>query len=317
VWTSFQAGAGNQGHVVIADVDRDGVGYEVCFASQDQHVYAIDAATGQEKWRFNTGANQQTNPVFVADVNNDGEYEVVTWTDQPSSAVFVIAFWGSELGRWTHPREGINIRIGQAFGDVDNDGNLEMACMSGDTVFLIDMATLTTEWEINFTQWSAEGKLPPGATANHWSSYQLIADIDGDGAQEILWLAPFPIVTDAATGTLEGYYWDDNIAANRRQESSAAWGDPDGDGISEWVCELNGNSHPETMIYSLTMGGAFPAEATWPEYIHSALPAEMQNAADWLTLKGAYSNSYWMPIPEVLLPSLAGLLLLGLLWRRR
>ena len=318
VWTSAQAGAGNQGQPTLADIDQDDV-VEVLFASQDFNLYCISAETGQEEWRFDTGANQQTNQVIVADVNNDGEYEAVTWTDAPSSAVFIVSFYGTELGRWTHPREGVNIRICQAMGDVNGDGSMDMAIMSGDAVFVIDIGVATpyTHWEANLTQLSVDGVLPEGAQANHWTSYQLIADIDADGAQEVLWLAPFPIVTDATTGAIEGYYVDEYIARNRRQESGGAWGDVDGDGVSEWVAELNGNSHPETQIYCLSMGGAFPADALWPEYYHSALPAEDQAAASWLKLKASGSNSLFFPMPEFVLPSIAGMLCIGLLRRRK
>ena len=316
VWTSFQAGKGNQGHPTIADIDRDDE-YELLFASQDHNLYCINAKTGAEEWRFDTGANQQTNQVIVADVNNDGEYEAVTWTDEPSSAVFVVSFYGTELGRWTHPVEGSNIRICQAMGDVDHDGNLDMAIMSGNDVFAIDLATLTTKWRLNFTAASEAGTIAAGATVSHWSSYQLIADIDGDDQLEVLWLAPFPIVTDAATGAIEAYYYNEDVAINRRQENGGWWGDVDKDGKSEWICEVNGLSHPQTQIYCLTLNGKFPAEATWPEYYHSALPAEEQLAASWLTTKAAYSNSLWFPMPEVLLPSIAALLCIGLLRRRK
>jgi outer membrane protein assembly factor BamB len=318
VWTSAQAGKGNQGQPTLADIDQDGE-VEVLFASQDFNLYCINAATGQEEWRFDTGANQQTNQVIVADVNMDGEYEAITWTDSPSSAVFIVSFYGTELARWTHPREGVNIRICQAMGDVNGDGTMDMAIMSGDAVFAIDVgvATPTTLWEANFTDWSATGKLPEGAQANHWGSYQLIADIDADGAQEILWLAPWPIVTDAATGALEGYYVNEHMARNRRQENGAGWGDVNGDGKSEWVAEVNGNSHPQTQIYCFTMGGAFPAPAMWPEYYHSALPADEQIAAGWLKTKASGSNSLFFPMPEFVLPSIAGLLCIGLLRRRK
>jgi hypothetical protein len=317
VWTSFQAGDDNQGHATLADIDQDDV-IEVLWASQDHNVYCMDAQTGQEEWRFDTGANQQTNQVIVADVNGDGEYEAISWTDQPSSAVFIISFYGTELARWTHPREGINIRICQAMGDVDNDGAHEMALMTGDAVFLIELgATTMTEWELNLTQLSVDGVLPEGATANHWSSYQLIADIDGDDQQEILWLAPFPIVTDAVTGALEGYYVNDHVRVNSRQENGGWWGDVDNDGVSEWLCELQGNSNTEAMVYCLSMGGKFPAPAYWPEYYHAAHPAEVQAAADWLMLKGAGSNNLWFPMPEFVLPSIAGLFVIGLLRRRR
>jgi len=315
VWRSFQCGKANEGMPTIADIDRDGE-YEVLWASQDHNLYCINAKTGGEEWRFDTGANLQTNQVIVADVNNDGEYEAVVWTDAPSSAVFVVSFYGTELGRWTVPVPDSNIRICQAMGDVDGDGNLDMALMTSANVYVIDAATLTTKWELNLTAASEAGTIPEGATANHWSSYQLIADIDGDGKQEVLWLAPYPIVTDATTGQIEAYYLNEHVAVNRRQENGGWWGDVNQDGKSDWIMELNGNSHPETQVYCLTANGKFPADAYWPEYYHCALPAPDQQAASWLKLKGAYSNSLWFPMPEVLLPSLAAMLLFGLLRRK-
>jgi hypothetical protein len=297
IWTSPQSRKGNQGHPTIVDVDQDGK-YEILYASQDFNVYCLYADTGELKWRFDMVGNAHNCQVFVFDVNNDGEYEVISWTDSPASAVFIISFYGKELGRWTHPREGVNIRIGQAMGDVDGDGSMDMAIMTGDAVFVIDIGreVPTTKWEANFSLWSVHGLLPEGAQANHWTSYQLIADIDGDDEQESLWRAPFPIVTDGATGRVEGYYVNDHMARNRRQENGGWWGDVDGDGVSEWVCEVNGNSHPQTQLYCLTMGGKFPAKAYWPEYYHCAYPGSYQVQQEWLLLKGSYSNSQYFPM---------------------
>ena len=70
----------------------------------------------------------------------------------------------------------------------------------------------------------------------------------------------------------------------------------DNDGVSEWVCELNGNSHAETQLYCLTMNGSFPAPSPWPEYYHCAYPAEYQAEQDWLLLKASYSNSLHFPM---------------------
>lgn len=311
VWRSAQVGKANEGMVTLADIDLDDV-IEVLFASQDTNLYCLNANTGGEKWRFPTGANMQTNQVIVADVNNDDEYEAVVWTDQPSSAVFIVSFYGIELGRWVHPREGVNIRLANPMGDVNGDGSMDMALMTGDGVFVIDIGAATpyTIWEANFTEWSETGKIPAGAQANHWSGYQLIVDIDGDGAQEVVWLAPFPIVTDGATGELEGYYLEtDWMAVNRRQEDGQGWGDVDNDGKSELVAEINGKTEGQTLVYCLTMGGDFPADAYWPEYYHCALPNQMET--DWLKLPSPYSNSLFFPIPEFVLPSIAGLLCIG------
>ena len=305
VWTSFQTGA-NMGQPTIADIDQD-TEYEVLWASTDHHVYCVRAEDSFEKWRFDTGARMANNPVVVADVNNDGEYEAVIWTDSPG-AVIGLTSHGEELWRWVHPRD-VRILMCQALGDVDRDGAMDMAIMTRSGAFCIDIGGVSpyTKWEVNFTQWSEEGILPPGARMVHWSSYQLIADIDSDGGLEILWLAPYPIVTDGATGMPEAYYINDHIATDRQADNGGWWGDIDGDGVSEWICELRGKTHQRTQIYSLTMNGRFPAESPWPEYYHSAYTAEYQVQQDWLTLKSAYSNSLWFPIPQ------SGTLLLVLL----
>jgi hypothetical protein len=179
--------------------------------------------------------------------------------------------------------------------------------MSSDAGFAISIGRETPEtmWEINFTSLSQEGYLPWGATARYRSSFQTIADIDGDDEQEILWLAPFPIVTDGATGKLEAYYLDDYLIVDTQANNGAWWGDIDGDNTSEWIVELRTkNSSSLTLIYALTLSGEFPAQSPWPEYYHTAYPSSYQNKQDWLTLKSAGSNSLWFPIPERVLTTL-------------
>ena len=298
VWTWLRAGKDIQAPPTIADVDRDGE-FEVLFASQDHNVYSIDAATGRGEWKLDVGANMMRNPVIVADVNGDGEYEAVVWTDPPRSSVVCIGFYGEELWRWVHPRN-VATRMCQAMGDVDGDGSMDMVLMSQSDGVCIDIGGDSPRlvWQLNFSQMARDGLIPQGAVASAWSSYQLIADIDGDGQQEVLWLAPYPIVTDGRTGRPEAYYVNDHVALSRRQENGGWWGDVDGDGESEWVVELNGNSYIGTLVYSLTLGGRFPTGSFWPEYYHCAYPGEYQREQDWLLLKAAYSNSLWFPISQ-------------------
>ncbi len=157
-------------------------------------------------------------PVVVADVNRDGEYEVVVWTDPPESSVVCISSQGKELWRWTNPGGG-PIRMVQAMGDVDGDGSMDMAVMTDAGGYCIDIGGMVprTKWTIDFDDLSRGGLLPDGATGNVYSSYQLIADVDGDGKLEVLWLAPFPILTDASTGSVEAYYVNNNMALGSRQ----------------------------------------------------------------------------------------------------
>ncbi len=295
VWTT-PLGDSLLGHPTICDLEQDGE-YETLWTCLGHQVFCLDAGTGEQKWTYELGSSIKFQPVIVADVNQDGEYEILAWSDAPLGGVVCLNHLGQEIWTWKDPYNG-NIRMCQAMGDVDGDGSMDMAIMTSAAAFCVDIGgeTPETKWEVNFSRWSEDELIPRGAVNNHWSSYQLIADIDGDGQQEILWLSPYPIVTDAATGALEAYYTNFHLAVDRRQENGGWWGDVDQDGVSEWIVELNGNSHPETQVYCLTMNGSFPAPSPWPEYSHCAYPAEYQNQQDWITLKSAGSNSLWFPL---------------------
>jgi hypothetical protein len=312
VWSWEQALMGNHGHPTIADIDQD-QDFEVVFASQDGFVYCISAIGGVEEWRFDTGWRMAQNQVIVADVNSDREYEAIVWNDAPVASVFILTFYGTLIGRWVHPY-GESIRMCQAMGDLDRDGVLDLVLMSDNNGFAVNLSDPRhpeTMWEINFTELSSSRILPPGARADAESSYQLIADIDADEDLEVLWLAPFPIVTDGATGQVEAYYLDEKTHLDRRQENGGWWGDIDRDGRSEWVVELNGGNY-DTQLYSLTLQGRFPAQSPWPEYYHCAYPARYQAEQEWLTLKSAGSNSLWFPITQITSAMLALAVLLDL-----
>lgn len=179
---------------------------------------------------------------------------------------------------------------------------MDLVLVSEPGMFCLDIAGegATVKWYTNVTAWSEEGVLPPGAVSRYWDSYQLIVDFDGDNELEILWLAPYPIVTDAATGALEAFFWHENLIVDTRAENGGWWGDVDGDGESEWICELReyGDHWFGTRVFCLTMNGKFPSGSPWPEFYHCAYPGKYQDEQDWLTLKAAYSNSLWFPIGE-------------------
>jgi len=316
VWTSFQCGKANEGHPTIADIDKDGE-YEVLWASQDHNLYCIDANTGTEEWRFDTGANMQTNQVIVADINNDEEYEALVWTDPPVSSVFAITFYGSELWRW-RPYLETQIRICQAIGDVNKDGRMDMVVNTDHGQYCLDIAGTAPEilWYFNATKLAEEGLIPQRYGGhNGWSSYQLIADIDGDGELEVIVIARSegcaPIVLDGKTGEVEAYYLDDRI-----KSITGGWfGDLDNDGKSEYAFYGTGFTHPQGQVYVVTLNGTFPAESPWHSYYHSALPAEDQRQAEWLTLKAGYSGSLWFPIAESALQTIPLVLVTSLLSR--
>jgi hypothetical protein len=287
------------------------------YAANDGFLYVLKAETGAEEWRYDTGANMQTNQVIVADIDKDGEYEALVWNDL--GIVFCISFYGTEEWRWTIPT-GENIRLCQAIGDVDADGQLEMVINTGAGAYCLEISggTGTTKWYINRTELGIQGIIPEGLAGNNeWRSYNLIVDIDGDDKQEAIIVTrssggAAPLVVDAATGELEAWFYSEYI----NSLNGGWWGDIDQDGESEYMFEGDGFGHPMTQNYVVTMNGKFPADAWWPEYYHSAYPAEDQQNQDWLKLKAAASNSLWFPMPEGSLMSLAALLCVGLIKRR-
>ena len=294
----------------ICDLDRDGE-YELVWATLDG-VYCINAETGADEWVYQ--ASEVVPPIIVADVNGDSEYEVVLWK-MGIGKVMSLSFYGAELWSWDYHLAGPKPFHCPALGDVDGDGRMDMVIITNWGGFCLDISGEPfLKWEVNFTAWSEQGLIPLVTYGCELFSYQSIADVDGDGGLEVLWVARFPIVVDAATGRLEAYYSEEGIPVEAAT-FPGWWGDLDGDGASEWLCELEGPQFPQSQICCLQTG-RFPADSPWPEYYHSAYPAHYQQEQDWLTLKSAYSNSLWFPVPEVPAVALV-LILLGLQGRRR
>jgi outer membrane protein assembly factor BamB len=57
----------------------------VYVGSNDKKLYAVDAATGQQKWAFTTGGNVESSPVVSADgavvyVGSDDSKLYAVWT---------------------------------------------------------------------------------------------------------------------------------------------------------------------------------------------------------------------------------------------
>jgi hypothetical protein len=320
---SLPVSEGLQGTPTLADIDSDGT-VEVLWTSFDGSVWCVSSKDGYVEWRYSHRQRLIESQLLVVDLDGDREFEAVTWTDGPYFEVLVLDSAGREAGVWTSPDMG-RLSFGQALGDVDGDGALDLVLVSNLAVHCLGFQGVQpyAKWEIDMESWIDEGRIPSGVMLSDWSSYQLIADIDGDGEQEILLALPYPIVIDGATGELEAYYINKHVGLDTRHTTGSWWGDIDGDGVSEWIVELEGWYHRQTQVYCLTMDGEFPAESPWPEYHHSAYPARYQEEQEWLPLKAAGSNSLWFTeIPEipgvhlVVAPTIISILLISLIIKR-
>jgi outer membrane protein assembly factor BamB len=307
VWTSsVAAGSGSSASPTICDLDQDGE-FELVWTKIGGPVFCLDARTGSQEWVFPTEAYPN---ILVADVNDDREYEVLVWTRL--HLLVCLSFYGSEIWRYPYPEDLFPVIQCAALGDVDRDGGLDLVYLLRETGVCLDVSasSASLKWEVNLSSLpgTGTGGLPGGSMGGGSVSYQSLADFDCDGEEEVLWLVPFPVVVDGATGDLEAFYLDDYVRLEGVDvEDGGWWGDVDNDSRSEWLCDVPVLERFNTTIYCLTMGGVFPAVSSWPEYYHTAYPAEYQQGLDWLTLKSAGSNSLWFPIPE------AGMLLSVLL----
>jgi hypothetical protein len=290
---SIPVSEGLQGTPTLADIDSDGI-VELLWTSFDGSVWCVSSQDGFVEWRYSHLSQMAQSDVIVVDLNGDTRFEAVTWTTGRPFEVLVLDSAGREAATWTSPYND-SVNFGQAIGDIDGDGSLDLVLVTGLVVRCLGFNGVQpyAKWEIDIESWVDDGRIPSGVSLTDWSPYQLIADIDGDSEQEILLALPYPMVVDGATGELESYYLDDHIALYKPHTTGSWWGDIDDDGVSEWVIELEGHSHRQTRVYCLTMDGEFPARSPWPEYHHSAYPAEHQCEQEWLTLKAAGSNSLW------------------------
>ncbi|HTX88384.1 MAG TPA: FG-GAP-like repeat-containing protein [Bacteroidales bacterium] len=106
----------------FADIDGDGKP-ELVFGCYDDHVYALNAEDGSEKWSFDMGAyNYVGGPTPLADVDNDGNYEVLAagWYKMKA-----IRSDGTEKWNYDIPDYASCFR-GPVLSDIDGDGYLDV-----------------------------------------------------------------------------------------------------------------------------------------------------------------------------------------------
>lgn len=150
----------------IGDLDSDGRP-EVVSATEDFHVIAYDAWTGDERWRWKGDGNiDQANSFALADFDKSGTLDVVC--GDSSGHVYRLRdgalIWRADVGG--------GVVQGPSIGDVDGDGALEvLVCSRGNR-----LACLSDRGD---EKWRYSSKAAPLTTP-------ALGDFDGDGEVEIV-----------------------------------------------------------------------------------------------------------------------------------
>ena len=257
---------------ICADVDGDGR-REIFFAERrTRRVRLLDAASGRPKWTVRLQGDHQSACAY--DLNRDGLYEIIYTTSSPGRLYVLDPRTGKVLGRWDAPdwklgnspviidvdQDGrldgllgsrtrflfridmhslrpIAIREGwsqcgchTSALDVDGDGQWDLFAGSGDdhvakgTLHRFDPLTLRTVWSF-------------ATNDNASSADPVLADIDGDGAVEIV-KSVDNYAGDDAHDAIYAFETDGRLlwrVTGFAQEDSPNVADLDGDGDVEIV----------------------------------------------------------------------------------
>ncbi len=186
-WTVNISDAWNSVPAAI-DVDSDDT-IEVFVSSWgDGDLYCINGITGAIQWHSPTGQSTSESSPKIADLDGDGEMEVVVGAWYGSVVCFNALTGATE---WSVNLGG-NVDHAPAVAQLDDDPGLEVVVGSdGQGLFCLDGATGNTDWSITSTE-------------NFGWASPMIADVDADGQPEVV--ASFGGVLHfySADGTSEG-----------------------------------------------------------------------------------------------------------------
>ncbi|MBI5030053.1 MAG: VCBS repeat-containing protein [Chloroflexi bacterium] len=164
----------------VADLDSDGKP-EVIWT--DYRIVVANGEDGTDQWVINNPGIQRGWPsVVVADVNNDGNLEIVT--AHGGGWVTITKFDGTTLAGWPQqPTSGNELRS-LAVADVDANGDLEIlvcSTRSDNQWFLYDhTGVVRTGWPVQTDSNST------GYAAGCFNENVSLADLDGDGRAEMI-----------------------------------------------------------------------------------------------------------------------------------
>jgi hypothetical protein len=177
LWSVAIGGSGgstNTSPPTIFDADGDGVGEVYVVGST---ISAYSGTTGTPIWTFSMPGcvapyGWTFSSVAIADINNDGQYEVVTTYNNSGSCYLVVLRATDGAFLWSYP---LGSQGNPAIADLDNDGYKEIVVATAAGMVYALSHDGTLYWSRNM-----------GSGANIMNS-PTIADLNGDGWKEIVY----------------------------------------------------------------------------------------------------------------------------------
>jgi len=180
LWEYSLPDTGMHTFLIIDDINNDGV-KEIVFGTYithetDGYVRCLNASNGEEIWNYycnkgDTTTGSDPNGIQVADIDGDGEKEVLVLLDIDGELLVLNADGTLKYSK----TDASEFEYGVAVGDIDNDGELEYVHgteSSGIKIRNASNGTIEASWS--------------GASNTYYSTSPTIGDIDGDGKMEIL-----------------------------------------------------------------------------------------------------------------------------------
>ncbi|MEO0079364.1 MAG: hypothetical protein ABIK44_01640 [candidate division WOR-3 bacterium] len=287
VWSDSWGYSGNpeMASITIADIDNDGrddiiVPFaETFFETQPQYkgrIYVLDGMTGATKpgWPFILPGwpehpyHKTHSEVAVADINDDGEQEIVVQVEdlgsirKPGCGVYVLRPTGDSLWKflfYTDTLDRHGAYTSPAVCDLDGNGQMEIVCHVGH--FARDYPYPLIERRLFIMnsdgtvrrQWQTEG---PGAGYTPDYASPTVGDITGDNAPEIIvarrtgWLDCYDTLGNMLPGFPINLHNDaryyPNSAGVTRAFATPALADLDNDLMPEIICGSSGRESCNT-----------------------------------------------------------------------
>lgn len=225
----YNTGGCNDASPAIADVDLDDTLEVILPASSPCRVYCFNGVTGAVEWSISTSPNYIDSPPAIADLDNDGQPEIVFGTFYG----YVYCLNGEDGSQCWRASLGTNSYIQSDPGilDVDQDGQLDVVVAQ----WLGDNRIYALRGDSGTVKWYSE---VPTDDMYHGGSF---ADVDEDGKPEI------------AIGC-----YDNHVYVLNAEDGSLRWSYPTPyyAGAPTSIADLNNDEHLEIVFASWIRIGA-------------------------------------------------------------